>query len=208
MVLGAGPAGLTLGEPWLMYMHILYEWQQLLSNVVCSIAHGRDTDVRGVCVAGTLLAQMGVTCTIFDKAAGPPTHPAAHLINNRTMEIFRSIWLPDTRSSAPDAPAAPAQVSPPHLPSSAAKRAHGGSTDEGSGTQHGATQQGAVRSLAEVVREAAPPFEHWRRFRYVERLVGGATYGVVDHFSGVRVTHAHCILIGQVAHIDRILCAS
>lgn len=43
--------------------------------------------------AGVFLAQHGVSSRVFDKAAGPSKHPQAHYINNRTMELFRSIRL-------------------------------------------------------------------------------------------------------------------
>lgn len=33
---------------------------------------------------------------MFDKAPGPSKHPQAHYINNRTMELFRSIRVPQS----------------------------------------------------------------------------------------------------------------
>lgn len=70
-------------------------------------------------------------------------HPQAHYINNRTMELLRTI-------------PAPLQ--------------HANQTDD---------------SLAAVVDQLSPPLMEWRRFRYVDQLVGGQVYGDVDHFKGV-----------------------
>jgi hypothetical protein len=40
-------------------------------------------------------------------------------------------------------------------------------------------------SLADLVEALAPPLDQWKRFLYVDRLVGGETFGLVDHFPGV-----------------------
>ena len=135
-------------------------------------------------IAGTLLAQMGVRSTVLDKARGPPTHPAAHLINNRTMELFRSIWLPNKRSgTAPSASHSNTQAHARRGADSNPTRLHGsGTRQDAVALMNKGTDR--LRSLADVVQEAAPPFEHWRHFRYVDQLVGGTTYGVVDHFPG------------------------
>ncbi|GLC41790.1 hypothetical protein PLESTB_001702100 [Pleodorina starrii] len=40
-----------------------------------------------------LLAKCGVRHVVLERASGPTQHPQAHFINNRTMEIFRSLGL-------------------------------------------------------------------------------------------------------------------
>lgn len=54
-------------------------------------------------IAGVLLAQMGVKTVVLDAAAGPTAHPRAHYINNRTMEIFRTLPAGDSRSASVEA---------------------------------------------------------------------------------------------------------
>jgi FAD binding domain len=126
--------------------------------------------------AGTLLAQMGVRSTVFDRAPGPPTHPQAHFISNRTMELLRTLWLPTAFAPSADATA----------------QAHLSSTGQAAraAVEERCTPRPGVRSVADAVEAVVPPFEQWRCFRYVDALVGGQPLGVVDHFPGTK--HSCC----------------
>ena len=141
VTVGAGPAGLTAGAT------VLFTFDRPAAPGHAQAAR----DARQVCpcgathCAGILLAQMGVKTVVLDAAAGPTAHPRAHYINNRTMEVFRTLPCGTT-----------------------AQGAHGGSVE------------------ARVQRHV-PPLAEWRAFRYVDRLVGGEEYGVVDHFPGAPV---------------------
>lgn len=56
--------------------------------------------LKASCAAGIFLAQHGVSSRVLDRAPGPSNHPQAHYINNRTMELFRSIRMPPPGSCA------------------------------------------------------------------------------------------------------------
>jgi hypothetical protein len=129
---------------------------------------------------------MGVPSLILDRAAGPPSHPQAHCISNRTMELLRS--LPIGVGNIPASVAVRSNTSP--TPESTAGR-----TLEGAATvkdQRGRNK--SAESVADAVQAAAPPFEQWRRFRYVTRLTGGDVLGVVDHFPGEPCVRAGCLV--------------
>ena len=124
--------------------------------------------------AGAWLGQMGVRSVVLDKGPGPPTHPQAHLINNRTMELLRSLALPTNAHS--NAAGGTDSASP------AARR---GSANSTAVPDHcDARKWMAEGTVAAAVRAAAPPFEQWRHFRYVDGLVDGTEFGAVDHFPG------------------------
>lgn len=93
--------------------------------------------------AGIFLAHHGVSCIVLEQSTKMTTHPQAHYINNRTMELFRAIPTPLRHANEKD------------------------------------------DSLAAVVDQLSPPLMEWRRFRYVDQLIGGQVYGDVDHFKGV-----------------------
>ena len=43
--------------------------------------------------AALLLASHGLTCTVVEAHREPQTHPAAHVLSTRSMEIWREIGL-------------------------------------------------------------------------------------------------------------------
>ena len=53
-----------------------------------------------------LLAKMGVQSTVLERSPGPPTHPQAHFINVRSMEVFRGLSSGSNAGSSAVEPAA------------------------------------------------------------------------------------------------------
>jgi 2-polyprenyl-6-methoxyphenol hydroxylase-like FAD-dependent oxidoreductase len=104
-------------------------------------------------LAGILLSQFGIQNVVLEEAAGPSSHPKAHSISNRTMEIFRTLFLP-------------------RLPT------------KPSLSQSSNTCSRPLRTVEQAVQESVPPMREWRAFRYVDQLVNGQLYGMVDHFPG------------------------
>ncbi|RYG97078.1 hypothetical protein EON65_53425 [archaeon] len=53
-----------------------------------------DVAIVGAGPVGLLLAKRlrsyGLKCFVIEKRKGPRTHPQAHFLSNRTMEIFRT----------------------------------------------------------------------------------------------------------------------
>ena len=43
--------------------------------------------------AALLLAEHGIDTFVVERRAAPPTHPAAHMLSTRTLEIFRELGL-------------------------------------------------------------------------------------------------------------------
>ena len=55
----------------------------------------------GLC-ASILLSQLGIRSILLEKRTTPTTHPKAHVLNTRTMEIFRELDIEtEIRNEAP-----------------------------------------------------------------------------------------------------------
>jgi 2-polyprenyl-6-methoxyphenol hydroxylase-like FAD-dependent oxidoreductase len=114
-----------------------------------------------------LLSKYNVPCLVLEKSPSLTTHPQAHFINHRTMEVFRSLKYNNTLqlSSGHSSLSSFSSSSPPS-PSSPP----------------------SYTSLASEIEELMPPLSEWRRFIYCCSMVGGSdedqVFGTVDHFPG------------------------
>ena len=50
--------------------------------------------------AALLLAEHGIDTLVIERRVAPPTHPAAHVLSTRTLEVFRELG-PRTRCAPP-----------------------------------------------------------------------------------------------------------
>ena len=50
--------------------------------------------------AAVLLADLGVRAVLFERNPSTTDHPRAHVVNTRTMEIFRQIGIADAVRAA------------------------------------------------------------------------------------------------------------
>lgn len=114
-IVGAGPTGVCAG----VHIQTCLQTSVLHANMVCCLACGHLNHCQPT---GLFLAQHGVSSRVFERAPSPSKHPQAHYINNRTMELFRSIPVPSNAiygdlegSSGPDTSlaAAVSKLSPP-----------------------------------------------------------------------------------------------
>jgi len=112
-----------------------------------------------------LLSKYNVPCLVVEKSPSLTTHPQAHFINHRTMEVFRSLKYT-------------LQLSNDHL----------SSLSSSSSSLPSPSSPPSYTSLASEIEELMPPLSEWRRFIYCSSMVGGSdddqVFGTVDHFPG------------------------
>lgn len=110
-----------------------------------------------------LLSKYNIPCLVVEKSPTLTTHPQAHFINHRTMEVFRSLFFPFTQLSNDSFPYPLSSLS---LLSSSPHN----------------------KGLASEIEDLMPPLSEWRRFIYCSSMVGGndedQVFGTVDHFPG------------------------
>jgi hypothetical protein len=54
-------------------------------------------------------------------------------------------------------------------------------------SRSGKTCSNSPNTVEQAVQALVPPMREWRAFQYVDQLVNGQSYGVVDHFPGALI---------------------